>query len=173
MYLAPKEKDEDQYSLGMIGDNRKFCCSRNYTIQKHGSSKLEHHAGLYLRVRKHQDHCYTTPYLPDHFLEASSLELFLEDEKTVEEWTSIFAHIQASGIKFSKESWESHQDMRLRAKNLKTPKSTVKVKQELMDKLTHLSFDLEDLRGTVEANMEDPYDKVELRNGRMDQSAGD
>ena len=53
--------------------------------------------------------------------------------------------------------------MRFRAKNLKTPRRNVKVKQELLDKLSHLTDDLEDLRGSVEGSMEDPSDTVELR----------
>lgn len=163
LYLAPKEKDENPFCLGFVGDNRKFCCSTNCAIQKHGINKLEHKAGLFIKVPKRQDHCYTSPFLPDRLLEATLLELFLESEKTVEEWTGIFAHIQASDMKFSKESWAAHQDMRNRAKILKTPKPKVKIKQELMDQLTHLASDLQDLKGTVESSMEDPSDKVELR----------
>ena len=96
-------------------------------------------------------------------MEPALLELFLTSEKTVEEWTSIFAQIIAVGSRLTADSWARLEDLLKRARTAKKPKRTSEIKTELINKFVTLSRDLADLRGTIEGAADDPGDAIGIR----------
>lgn len=163
LYYSTSE--ENSICMGLIGerDHKKFCCSTNCGVGKHEISKFQSKAGLFIRVPKKVDQAFTNPFLPDQYLEAPLLELFLESEKTVEEWSANFSQILAAGTKFSADAWTALQIVRNKAKANRTPRKTATIKNELYDKLFSLVRDLEDVRGSVEASQDEEIDEVEIR----------
>ena len=153
---------DTKYCLGLIGD-KKFCCSTKCEVMKHASLKFNPETGLFIRVPRKQDQCFNSPFLPDEFLEPSLLELFLSEEKTVEEWNAIFAQVLANSEKLSESDWFSIQSLRSRAKAFRTPAKKANIKSELMDRLTSLVDDLEDLKGTIEESQTGEIDPVQTR----------
>ena len=73
-------EEDTKYCLGLIGD-KKFFCSTKCEVMKHASLKFNPETGLFIRGPRKQDQCFTSTFLPDEFLEPSSLELFLSEEK--------------------------------------------------------------------------------------------
>ena len=107
--------------MGYIGKS-KFCVTTACTTQKHDQSKFHPKAGLYIRVPKRSDQCFCEPFLPDNLFESEVSAEFLSSERSVEEWSSIFAAIKMQGVKLSSTDWE---DTKVRLKKIKeftTPK---------------------------------------------------
>ena len=155
-------QQDTKYCLGLIGD-KKFCCSTKCDVNKHSTLKFTPETGLFIRVPKKEGQCFTSPFLPDDLLEPSLLELFLTAEKTVEDWTSIFAQISANAEKLSESDWLSIQSVRSRAKAFRTPAKNANIKAEVMDRLFSLINDLEDIKGTIEESQTGEIDPIQTR----------
>ena len=160
LYFSTQQ--DTKYCLGLIGD-KKFCCSTKCDVNKHSTLKFTPENGLFIRVPKKEGQCFTSPFLPDELLEPSLLELFLTAEKTVEDWTSIFAQISANAEKLSESDWLSIQSVRSRAKIFRTPAKNANTKAEVMDRLFSLINDLEDTKGTIEESQTGEIDPIQTR----------
>lgn len=149
--------------MGIIGDNRKFCSSTACFIQRHENNKFTSTSGLYIRVPRRPEQCFTSPFLDDKYFDPQLLELFLTAEKSVEEWTSIFGQIIAADMKFTAEAWASMETLRLRAKAFQTPKKVSSIDSERRARFQNLAVDLEDIKIAVDDSQEGQPPNYETR----------
>ena len=129
--------------MGMIGKS-KFCVTSACVIQRHDISKFKPKPGLYIRVPRKIDHCFCLPFLPDEFFAPDIASEFLSVEKTVQEWTTIFASITATGTTITAKLWEEGQAQRKRVKAFTTPMKIQRPQSQASLKLGTISADLKD-----------------------------
>ena len=149
--------------MGLIGENRKFYSSTSCSVQKHENNKFPSAKGLCIRVPTRPEQCFTSPFLADKYLDVQLLELFLTAEKSVEEWSSIFAQITATNAKFTSESWAAMEAVRLRAKAFQTLKKLSTVAPDIRKRFQNLNIELEDIKIAVDDSLEGKCPNFETR----------
>ena len=149
--------------MGIIGDNKIFCASTACSIQKHETNNFSSSSGLYIRVPKKPEQCFTSPFLADNLLDAPLLEMFLTAEKTVDEWSSIFAQITTANVKFTADSWAAVETVRLRAKVFQTPKKTSTIPKDTRQQFKYLGAQLEDIKIAIDDAHETTEPTFEIR----------
>lgn len=93
--------------MGFIGKS-KFCVTTACTTQKHDQTKFRPQPGLYIRVPKRADQCFSQPFLPDSLFESEVSAEFLSSERSVEDWSNIFDVIKSQGVTLTMSEWENH-----------------------------------------------------------------
>ena len=81
----------------------------------------------------------------------------------MEEWNAIFPQVLANAEKISESDWFSIQSLRSRAKAFRTSAKKANIKSELMERLTSLVDDLEDIKVTIEESQTGEIDPIKTQ----------
>lgn len=97
---------DSKLCYGYVGESRsKFCISNDCLIQNHKKRKFIPKPGLYIRVPRKLDQVYCQPHLSDELFYPDLAAEFLSQDRTVEEWSSIFAQITNNATKLNLAEW--------------------------------------------------------------------